>query len=64
MRWVDFDPETAELTPDDVDAVLTNHTKLVAVTGASNLIGTRPDLAAIAERVHDAGAWLYVDACT
>jgi selenocysteine lyase/cysteine desulfurase len=32
------------------------------VTGASNLIGTRPDLPAIAERVHRAGAWLYVDA--
>jgi cysteine desulfurase family protein (TIGR01976 family) len=62
VRWADFDPETAELTADDVDAVLTNHTKVVAVTGASNLIGTRPDLAAIAERVHDAGAWLYVDA--
>jgi cysteine desulfurase family protein (TIGR01976 family) len=62
VKWVDFDPETGELTPDDVDAVLTNHTKVVALTGASNLIGTRPDLAAIAERVHDAGAWLYVDA--
>jgi cysteine desulfurase family protein (TIGR01976 family) len=62
VKWADFDPETAELTADDVDAVLTNHTKVVAVTGASNLLGTRPDLAAIAERVHDAGAWLYVDA--
>jgi len=62
VKWADFDPETGELTADDVDAVLTNHTKVVAVTGASNLIGTRPDLATIAERVHDAGAWLYVDA--
>src|SRR3954454_18762841 len=62
VRWADFDPETGELTADDIDAVLTNHTKVVAVTGPSNLIGTRPDLAAIAERVHNAGAWLYVDA--
>src|SRR4051795_7402357 len=62
LRWVDFDPETAELSMDSLDAALTNHTKLVAVTGASNLIGTRPDLAAIAAQVHDAGAWLYVDA--
>jgi selenocysteine lyase/cysteine desulfurase len=31
------------------------------VTGASNLIGTRPPAAAIAERVHAAGALLAVD---
>lgn len=62
IRWADFDPDTGELTPDDIDAALSNHTRLVAVAGASNLIGTRPDLASIAERVHDAGAWLYVDA--
>jgi selenocysteine lyase/cysteine desulfurase len=47
---------------DSLDAALTNHTKLVAVTGASNLIGTRPELPAVAEQVHDAGGWLYVDA--
>jgi selenocysteine lyase/cysteine desulfurase len=33
----------------------------VAVTGASNVLGTRPDLPAIAEAVHRAGALLYVD---
>jgi cysteine desulfurase family protein (TIGR01976 family) len=59
VRWVDFDPETAELhfDPD----VLGGHTRLVAVTGASNLLGTRPDLTAIASAVHDAGALLFVD---
>jgi selenocysteine lyase/cysteine desulfurase len=41
--------------------VLTARTRLVAVTGASNLIGTRPPLAAIARLVHDAGALLAVD---
>jgi selenocysteine lyase/cysteine desulfurase len=33
----------------------------VAVTAASNLIGTRPPIADIARVVHDAGALLYVD---
>jgi selenocysteine lyase/cysteine desulfurase len=41
--------------------VLTDRTRLVAVTGASNLIGTRPPLAAIAARVHEAGGLLAVD---
>ena len=36
-------------------------TRLVAVTAASNLIGTRPDLPAIAEIVRRVGALLWVD---
>jgi cysteine desulfurase family protein (TIGR01976 family) len=59
VRWVDFDTETAELQFDP--AVLSDRTRLVAVTGASNLLGTRPDLAGIAAHVHEAGALLYVD---
>jgi cysteine desulfurase family protein (TIGR01976 family) len=62
VRWVDFDPETGELSLESLEDALNSRTRLVAVTGASNLIGTRPDLAAVAERVHAAGAWLYVDA--
>jgi cysteine desulfurase family protein (TIGR01976 family) len=61
VRWVEFDRETAELTADDVRRALTPSTMLVAVTGASNLLGTRPDLPAIAAAVHEIGALLYVD---
>ncbi|MEV7891420.1 cysteine desulfurase-like protein [Streptomyces sp. NPDC002817] len=61
VRWADFDPATGELTPDDIGAVLSDRTRLVAVTAASNLIGTRPDIAAISRLVHEAGAFVYVD---
>ena len=61
VRWADFDPATGELTPDDVVRHVTPRTRLVALTGASNLIGTRPDLAAIGVGVHEHGALLYVD---
>ncbi|MFF8035539.1 MULTISPECIES: cysteine desulfurase-like protein [unclassified Streptomyces] len=61
VRWADFDPATGELTADDVRAVLGERTRLVAVTAASNLIGTIPPVAEIAEIVHEAGALLYVD---
>ncbi|ALE73128.1 Cysteine desulfurase [Pseudonocardia sp. Ae168_Ps1] len=59
VRWLDFDPGTGEL--DDVAPLLSGRTRLVAVTGASNLIGTRPDVPAIAAAVHAAGALLMVD---
>ena len=59
VRWVDFDTETGELQFDA--GVLSERTRLVAVTGASNLLGTRPDIAGIAAAVHAAGALLFVD---
>ncbi|NEE46467.1 aminotransferase class V-fold PLP-dependent enzyme, partial [Streptomyces sp. SID8455] len=60
-RWAEFDPATGELPTEAVGALLTERTRLVAVTGASNLIGTRPDVAAIGELVHSAGALFHVD---
>jgi cysteine desulfurase family protein (TIGR01976 family) len=61
VRWAAFDPGTGELSADDVARVLSERTRVVAVTAASNLIGTRPPVADIAGAVHDAGALLYVD---
>jgi cysteine desulfurase family protein (TIGR01976 family) len=61
VRFADFDPTTGELTPDDVAAVVTPRTRVVAVTAASNLIGTRPDLPAIAHIAHQVGALVHVD---
>ena len=61
VRWADFDPATGELTPEDVLRHVTPRTRLVALTGASNLIGTRPDLAAVGVGVHEHGALFYVD---
>lgn len=61
VRWVEFDKETAELTVEDVREQLSDRTRLVAVTGASNVLGTRPDVPAIADAAHEVGALLHVD---
>lgn len=61
VRWAGFDPATGELTADDIRAVLSDRTRLVAVTAASNLIGTRPPIAEICRLAHDAGALAHVD---
>ncbi len=61
VRVADFDPETGELPVSAVEQVLSKRTKLVAVTAASNMIGTRPDVRAIADAAHVAGALTYVD---
>ncbi|WP_129266018.1 cysteine desulfurase-like protein [Streptomyces sp. M3] len=62
VRWADFDPGTGEFEPEHLQAVLSGRTRLVAVTAASNLIGTCPDVPALAELAHGAGALLHVDA--
>jgi cysteine desulfurase family protein (TIGR01976 family) len=61
VRWADFDPATGELPVQNIEAQLSARTRLVAVTAASNLIGTMPDVSAIATLTHTAGALLYVD---
>lgn len=61
VRWVDFDPVTGELPTEAVQAQLGERTRLVAITAASNLIGTRPRVTHIADLVHQVGALLWVD---
>lgn len=61
LRWIDFDVATGHLDVSDVEAVVNERTKLVAVTAASNVLGSKPDIPAIAKIVHSVGALLYVD---
>ena len=61
VRWAEVDLATAELPAAQYGELLTERTRLVAVTAASNVVGTRPDLAAIAAAAHAVGALVYVD---
>lgn len=59
VRWLDLDPATTELETDL--SAITERTRLVAVTAASNLVGTQPPVAEIAAAAHGAGALVWVD---
>jgi len=59
--WAKFDNETGELPVSTIEALLSSKTKFVSVTGASNVLGTKPDLKAIGKAVHSAGALFGVD---
>jgi len=61
VRWAEVDISTAELPPGQYAELLSERTRLVAVTAASNIVGTRPDVAAIAAAAHAVGALCYVD---
>ena len=62
IRWIDIDPATGEVDLDSVAAAITPATRLVAITGASNLLGTIPPHRYIADLAHAVGALLYIDA--
>jgi cysteine desulfurase family protein (TIGR01976 family) len=61
VRWAEVDPATTDLPVEQYDALLTDRTRLVAVTAASNATGSRPDVRGIADRAHSVGALVHVD---
>ncbi|MDF2711906.1 MAG: cysteine desulfurase-like protein [Nonomuraea muscovyensis] len=61
VRWAEVDPVTGELPVEQYAELVGERTRLVAVTAASNVLGTRPDVAAICALAHAAGALTYVD---
>ncbi|HWG62595.1 MAG TPA: cysteine desulfurase-like protein [Streptosporangiaceae bacterium] len=61
VRWAEIDIATGELPAAQYEDLLSDRTRLVAVTAASNVLGTRPDVAAITSLARAAGAVSYVD---
>jgi cysteine desulfurase family protein (TIGR01976 family) len=62
VRFAEPAAGSLELPASAVEAVLSERTRWVAVTAASNAVGTVPDVAGIAAAAHAAGARVYVDA--
>lgn len=62
VRFVDVQVPECTLDMNDLHRQLTPRTRLVAITHASNAVGTIPDLAAVSRAAHAAGAWVWVDA--
>ena len=62
VRFAEPEQGTLELPASAVEAVLGERTRWVAVTAASNAVGTIPDLPGIVAAAHRVGARVYVDA--
>ena len=62
LRVLPFDDE-GRLMVEQLDELLDDRSRLVAVTQASNTLGTRPDLKYIIDKAHSAGAVVMVDGC-
>jgi len=62
VRVVGFDPADGTLDLTHLERVLGPRTRLLAVTAASNALGTVPPVRQAADLAHAAGARVYVDA--
>jgi len=61
VRWAEVELPAGELPAGQYDSLLSERTVLVAVTAASNVLGTRPDVAEITAKARAVGALSYVD---
>lgn len=62
LKWLDLDDE-GRVRSDTADEVITDSTKIVAVTHVGNTTGAITDIAPIVRRAHEVGAVFVLDAC-
>ena len=62
LKWFEVDSE-GRLDLSKIDSVITDDTKIVALTHQSNVLGTINPLEAIVARAHEVGAVVVLDAC-
>ena len=62
IRWVDIHTDDCTLDLADFEKHLSTKTKIVAIGGASNAVGSMNDLKTIIPLAHMAGATVFVDA--
>ncbi|MBP3424030.1 MAG: SufS family cysteine desulfurase [Alistipes sp.] len=62
LRFIEAD-DSGELMLENLDQIIDSRTKIVAVTQASNTLGTCPDLKRIIAAAHAVGAAVLVDGC-
>ena len=62
LKWFDL-TEDGRIRSDTADEVITEHTKVVAITHVGNTTGAITDIAPIIRRAHEVGAIFILDAC-
>jgi cysteine desulfurase/selenocysteine lyase len=62
LRWLGVDDE-GRLALDDLSTVVTDRTRVVSVTHASNVLGTINPVAPVVDRARQVGALVVLDAC-
>lgn len=62
LRFAEFDRDTGRIDLETLSDLVDGDTKVVTVSAASNVLGTRTDLKEVGKIARDAGAYFIVDA--
>lgn len=62
VRWAEVEIDTCELPSWQFEELIGPTARLVALTAASSIVGSAPDVRVAADRVHEVGGLLVVDA--
>lgn len=62
VSWAEVEIDTCELPSWQFEELITSSTRLVAVTAASPIVGSAPNVRVAADRVHAVGGLIVVDA--
>lgn len=62
VKWLPFNRKSWRIEPADLEPLLSERTKLLALNASSNMTGSVNDVAALAALAKKAGALVYVDA--
>jgi cysteine desulfurase family protein (TIGR01976 family) len=62
VRWLPFNRDTWRIEPEDLQALLSDRTRVLALNYASNLTGSINEVSKLAAMAKAAGALVYVDA--
>src|SRR5262245_26965120 len=62
VQFVEVNPRDCTIDIEDLQSKLSPHTKLLAITAASNVVGTMNDVLSLTKRAHELGALVFVDA--
>jgi cysteine desulfurase family protein (TIGR01976 family) len=61
IKWLPFNLDSFEFELQNLEALISDKTRLICVGGASNLTGTIHDIKAICALAKAAGVWTYID---
>ena len=62
LRFAKFDMDTGYIDMEDYKRLVDKNTKVVSISAASNVLGTRSDLVELCKIAKEAGAYFFVDA--
>ena len=62
VRWAEIEIDTCDLPTWQYEELITSTTRLVALTAASSIVGSAPDVRIVSDLVHEVGGLMVVDA--